>query len=243
MPDVEFERGHLTESEERRQVVGEQVVVLLVLAAREHGDLLDVLGPRLAPVLLEEALAVDALGHADHRERPILEMRQHVGRDAREIANQVALGDFRMPRALVAGPVDAIEICQADFRPAGGVVRPFRGFSSCCRTSPISSFFFVTLPASAPACGPLLMLRAETSSRILRKTGARRFPDGVQPEKFTSATSFGSTQVVGRCRSTFSSNGAILRTSGFRRFCRSLKDASVRPEPTWPTYFSLLPCQ
>jgi hypothetical protein len=38
----------------------------------------------LRPVLLEEALAADAFGHADHGERPVGEVRQHVRRDLRE---------------------------------------------------------------------------------------------------------------------------------------------------------------
>ena len=67
-------------------------------------------GPLLLPVLLEEALAADAVGHADHRERPIGEMRQHVRRHLREVAQQVALGERRLLERRVRRPVDAIEI-------------------------------------------------------------------------------------------------------------------------------------
>ena len=54
---------------------------------------LDELRQRLLPVFLEEPLAVDTLGHADHRQRPVAQVRQHVRRDAGEIADQVALRD------------------------------------------------------------------------------------------------------------------------------------------------------
>ena len=53
-------------------------------------------GPLLLPVLLEEALAADAVGHADHRERPVGEVRQDERRDLREVAQQVALGERRL---------------------------------------------------------------------------------------------------------------------------------------------------
>ena len=114
MPDVEFERARLREPQQRRQVVAQQVVVLLVLAAREHGDRLDERRPLLLPVLLEEALAADAVGHADHRQRAVGEVRQHVRRDLREIAQQVALGERRLLQRRVGGPVDAIEVRELD---------------------------------------------------------------------------------------------------------------------------------
>src|SRR5438874_9236804 len=90
MPYVEFERADLPEPEQRRQVVGEQIPVLLVLVLGEDGDRLDELGQLLRPVLLEETLAVDALGHADHGERAVREVRKHEARDACEIAEKIA---------------------------------------------------------------------------------------------------------------------------------------------------------
>ena len=71
-------------------------------------------GPRLLPVLLEEALAADAVGHADHRQRAVGEMRQHVRRHLREIAQQVALGERRLLQRRIRGPVDAVEVRQLD---------------------------------------------------------------------------------------------------------------------------------
>ena len=115
MPDVELERARLREPQQRRQVVAQQVVVLLVLAAREHGDRSRRnRGPLLLPVLLEEALAADAVGHADHRQRPIGEVRQHVGRDLREVGEQVALGERRQALRRIGRPVDAIEVRETD---------------------------------------------------------------------------------------------------------------------------------
>ena len=64
----------------------------LVLVPGKNRDRLDERRPLLLPVLLIEALAMDAVGHADHGERPIGEMRQHARRYLREIAQQVPLG-------------------------------------------------------------------------------------------------------------------------------------------------------
>ena len=71
-------------------------------------------GPLLLPVLLKEALAADAVGHADHRERPVGKMRQHVRRDLREVAQQVALGECRLLQRRIGRPVDAIEVGEPD---------------------------------------------------------------------------------------------------------------------------------
>ena len=103
MPDVELERARLREPEQRRQVVAEQVVVLSSLWPENTVIGLDERRPLLLPVLLEEALAVDAVGHADHRQRPVGEMRQHVRRHLREVAQQVALGERRLLQRGSAG--------------------------------------------------------------------------------------------------------------------------------------------
>ena len=86
VPDMELKRARLREPEQRRQVVAQQIVVRLVLVIRKHRDRLGERRPLLAPVLLVEALAVDAVRHADHGERPVREMRQHERRHLREIA-------------------------------------------------------------------------------------------------------------------------------------------------------------
>src|SRR4030081_4157104 len=80
----------------------------------EDRDRLDESGALLLPVLLEEALPVDAVGHADHRQRAIGEMRKDVRRYLGEIAQQVALGQRRLLQRRVRRPVDAIQMRQAD---------------------------------------------------------------------------------------------------------------------------------
>ena len=67
-------------------------------------------GTLLLPVLLEEALAADAVGHADHRERTVGEVRQDERRHLREVAQQVALGERRLLERRIGGPVDAVEV-------------------------------------------------------------------------------------------------------------------------------------
>ena len=57
---------------------------------------------------------LDAVGHADHGERPVGEMRQDVGRHLREVAQQVALGERRLLQRRIGGPVDAIEVGEVD---------------------------------------------------------------------------------------------------------------------------------
>src|ERR1700731_5049103 len=107
MPHGELESADLPEPQECGQVVGEQIAVLAVLVLGKNGDRLDELRQRLRPVLLKEALAVDALGHANHGQRSIRKVRQHEARDAGQIADEIALGYGAMPRAWFGGPVAA----------------------------------------------------------------------------------------------------------------------------------------
>ncbi len=65
-------------------------------------------------MLLEETLPADPVGHADHGERAIGKVRQDKRRDQREVAQQVALGERRLLERGIRGPVDAIEVRQAD---------------------------------------------------------------------------------------------------------------------------------
>ena len=91
----------------------------------------------LLPVLLEEPLAADAVRHADHGERPIGEMRQHVRRDLRAVAQEIALGERRLLQRRIRRPVDAIEIREADrVRSTASVIVVF-GLASCATMSSI----------------------------------------------------------------------------------------------------------
>src|SRR4026208_764224 len=60
-------------------------------------------------MLLEETLSRYPVGHADHGERAIRQMRQDEGRDLGKVAQQVALGKRRLPERWIRGPVDAGE--------------------------------------------------------------------------------------------------------------------------------------
>src|SRR5215470_8568649 len=86
--------------------------MLLVLVFRIHRDRFDELRQRLRPVLLEEALTVDALGHADHGEWPVGKVRQHEAAHTRKVAQEVALGRRWAARPR-RRPVDAVEVAQA----------------------------------------------------------------------------------------------------------------------------------
>ena len=88
--------------------------MLLVLAAREHGDGLDEIRPFLRPVFLEKPLAADAVGHADHRQRSIGQVRQHAGRNLCEVGHQIALGERGKALRRIGRPVDAIEVSEPD---------------------------------------------------------------------------------------------------------------------------------
>src|SRR4051812_41844264 len=106
---MELQGATLPEPQQGRQVVAEDVAVLLVLVIREDVHSRDEVRQRLLPMLLIEAFPVDALWHTDHGQWPVLQMRQHEWRDACQIADEIALGDLRSPQARLGRPVDAIE--------------------------------------------------------------------------------------------------------------------------------------
>ena len=195
MPDVELERARLRQPQQRRQVVAQQVLVLLVLVSGEHGDGLDEVGALLLPVLLEEALSADAVGHADHRQRPIGQVRQHERRDLREVAQQVALGQRRLLQRRVGRPVDAVEVGEADAVRADGEVE------GVLLAVELRAADVVSRSSADPACGPVHVASlgarwlggrvsrrstphatvfASMSSRRRRKIGARSEPSSVQ---------------------------------------------------------------
>src|SRR5689334_4723335 len=120
MPDVEFERAVLREPEQRRQVVAKEHFLRALVVAGEDRERLDELRLVLAPVLLEEALALDPLGHADHRERPVGEVRQHVRRHLREVAQETPLGERGLLERRLGRPVHAIEMRELERVPFYG---------------------------------------------------------------------------------------------------------------------------
>ncbi len=138
----------------------------LVLVAREHGDRLHERRLLLLPVLLVEALPADAVGHADHRERPVREMRQHERRDAGEVAQQVALGERGLLERRIGRPVDAVEMRQAD------AVQPRREGKIVARILQLRQHF-----------GDLVCLTLVPGRRRLRDATARvrRRPRGLWP--------------------------------------------------------------
>ena len=92
----------------------------LVLVAGVHRDRVDEIGPRLVPMFLEKTLPANAVGHADHGERAVGEVRQDEGRHLREVAQQDALGERRLLQRGIGRPVDAIEVREADLVRADG---------------------------------------------------------------------------------------------------------------------------
>ena len=197
----------------------------------EHGDRLDERRPLLLPVLLEEALAADAVGHADHRQRTIGEMRQHVRRDLREVAQQIALGERRLLQRRIGGPVDAIEMRERD------AVRSHRERERGLRACELRDDVVDRAAARndrrrrGSGFGAPHRLRIDVVAQP-QEDRCAQVPSSVQLWKLTSATVSGSTHVVGALSSGFSANGQVLRCSGSRRALTCFSVRSSKPEPT-----------
>src|SRR5690606_7040134 len=116
MPNVKLQRADLSEPKQRRQVVHENVIVSFVFVLREHRHGLDELRQSLLPVLLEEALTVYAVRHADHGQGSVRQMRQHPRRHASEITNVIAFRDLPEPTIRIGRPVHTIKIRELDAR-------------------------------------------------------------------------------------------------------------------------------
>ena len=186
MPDVELERADLAEPQQRRQVVRENVAVLLVLVLGEHVDRRDELRQRLLPVLLEEALAVMPSGMRIIVSGRSLQVRAACTATRGEIPRSIALRDRReLLSRLSRGPVLAIEIRQLDARIAHGQRQLLRRARKLLNTdsislagvAPTADLAFVFAPR---CCGALRTVFAATSSRKRRNTGARSIPSGVR---------------------------------------------------------------
>ena len=187
-----------------------------------------------APSASGRNAARDAVGHADHGERAVGEMRQDEGRHLREVAQQVALGERRLLQRRIRGPVDAVE-----------VVRWIR----CGPTASVKAVFrvlelrhdLVDLPRRvsrsrsrrdarrARRAAPLF---GSTSSRSRRNTGARSDPSSVQLWNLTSATASGSTQVVGASAPAFRRTGRSSASAAPAAPSPARACGSSNPEPT-----------
>src|SRR6516165_5187123 len=88
-------------------------------------------------------------------------MRQHETADAREIAQEIALGDRLRPRPARGGPVDAVEIAERDARTAdlelqglGRVLQLLQHFGDECRFAVARAWSAVSFrPRRAHAAG------------------------------------------------------------------------------------------
>jgi hypothetical protein len=117
---VQLEVGEVGEPDERRQVVGEHEVDRAPVRADRHRGRPHPLRAVAGRVLLVEVLRLDAVRVALERERPPLQMRQHVRRDARVVVDHVALGEPG------GGIEDLVEVGEGQ-RPALDVdLDPFR---------------------------------------------------------------------------------------------------------------------
>ena len=137
-----------------------------------------------------------------------------VRRHLREVAQQVALGERGLLQRRVRGPVDAVEVRELDAVRAHG---EREGGSSCCRAGRGLRMSSPRRRGSQP--GPRergldSRLRGTRSSHRGRRAAARTPAPAVRRRrssawKLTSATSFGSTHVVGAFSSGSSAKGML----------------------------------
>ena len=128
----------------------------------------DPVGHVLRRVLLEEELAVPAVGIALHRERPVLQVRHEHGRDVAVVREQVALRDPLLgPERLVE--VRQLEHARAapDLRPAAAPARGAPPRPPCPRAGP---------GRPAPAAGRRASTRRTRPRRRARARPRRRRP-------------------------------------------------------------------
>jgi hypothetical protein len=93
---MDLEGGLVAEPRQRADPIREEVRVgLAILALLDAGfdPAVEPARRRIRQVLLPEAWPPDAIREAVQVERPVGEVRQHRRGDAREVADQLALGD------------------------------------------------------------------------------------------------------------------------------------------------------
>ncbi len=98
---VELERSEVRRPHERRQVVDAAGADLGVGVERDGGEPVRTVAG--AP-LLEEPLALDAVGEPDHGDRAVLQVRQHRRGDAGVVVDHLAFGEA------VRGVQDLVEV-------------------------------------------------------------------------------------------------------------------------------------
>src|SRR5207302_5990920 len=103
-PRIQLDAAPIRQEKECRLVLAEEVINISTTRA---GDNLDRLHPGLeflTDILLEEIAARDAVGMPVQRLRAIAQMRQHEGRHAPVIVDEIALG------VTFFGPVELVEV-------------------------------------------------------------------------------------------------------------------------------------
>ena len=99
-PHVERDRAEVRDVEERLDVAGDEVVDLALRALAPHPLQAHPAGGEARRVLLEEALALDAVREAREDEQAVLQVREQPGRDRAVVLDEVAL------RVALVGPED-----------------------------------------------------------------------------------------------------------------------------------------
>ena len=102
-PGVQLDGGHLGHGDQALQVVDGEV------GGAVGGAVADAGGHGAVAVLLEEMLAVDALGAAHDRQRAVGQAGQGVVGDRLPVFDEVALGDAGPQRAVGVGQGDALD--------------------------------------------------------------------------------------------------------------------------------------
>ena len=177
-------------------------------------------------MLLEEALAGDAVGAAQQRQRPPGDARQARRATSFQYSGQGLLGDAGPQLAVGMGDLGAADALGAatgsaqDDAPGGGALR-LVGHAGGLRVRDVADHLL----------GPLVLAQAP------KQVAWRSLPKPVQTDDSTSPTNAGSTQLIagsGRSPASSSPTGGVLasRPSRHRRLTNSF---SVKPVPTPPT--------
>ena len=232
------------------QVVADHVVHVGAIVLRIEAEGLDEVRDLVLEPLLVEVAAVDAVRVARERQRPVAHVRQEVGRDPRQVEEEVALGESapvlkRRPELLVeVGERDLLAFDRQDHL--------------LLRLLELIEDVLDLVRAGGDCSGRGVRRRGQRlfaahvagalSSRRPRKLGARRMPSFVHWANFTCATSSGLTQTIfaflGRPNimplraGSWAKGRSSVRSASSRSF-RKRRVLSSKPVPTWPAKTSL----